>query len=162
MAISSVAAIADLVLGRLAEARHVPLHPVGGPFDQLVGVHDGQTEQLDRLRCVGEPRRRLFLAAEYRLAAKLLAEPGRKIAHGEDLVAADIDRRGRRVAMREAAQRLRGCIALPDEVDMAEADVDGLAPKHLAGDVVQHGVSGQADRKSTRLNSSHMSISYAV
>ena len=33
--------------------------------------------------------------------------------------------------MREAAQRLRGGVALPDEVDMAEADVDRLARNTL-------------------------------
>ena len=43
--------------------------------------------------------------------------------------------------MRQTAQRLRGRIALPDEIDMAEADVDRLALQHLAGDIVQHAVA---------------------
>src|SRR5690242_20948800 len=40
----------------------------------------------------------------------------------------------------------------------AAAPVRGPAPPHLGPDRVPHAV----DRKSTRLNSSHMSISYAV
>src|SRR5689334_24935882 len=79
MAISSVAAIADLVFGRLAEARHVPLYPVGGPFDQLVGIDDGKAEQLDRLRRVGQPCCRLFLADQDGILTEMLAEPGGKI-----------------------------------------------------------------------------------
>ena len=43
--------------------------------------------------------------------------------------------------MSEATQCLRGSVALPDEIDVAEADVDGLALQHLAGDVVQHAVA---------------------
>src|SRR5258708_22222172 len=54
---------------------------------------------------------------------------------------ADIDRRGWRLAMCEAAQRLRRRIALPDEIDMAEADIDRLALKYLGRDVVQHAVA---------------------
>ena len=75
------------------------------------------------------------------LAAEPRAELCREIADAEDLVAADIDRRSRRVAMREAAQRLRRGVALPDEVDVAEADVDRLAVKDLCRDVVQHAVA---------------------
>ena len=43
--------------------------------------------------------------------------------------------------MGETAQCLRRCIALPDEIDVTEADVDRLARKYLDGDVVQHAVS---------------------
>src|SRR4051812_9928622 len=63
------------------------------------------------------------------------------MAHRENFVTADIDGRGRRVAMGETAQCLRRCIALPDEIDVTEADVDRLARKYLDGDVVQHAVS---------------------
>jgi hypothetical protein len=42
IAISSVAAIANLVFGRLAETGHIPLYPVGGPPDQLIRAHNGQ------------------------------------------------------------------------------------------------------------------------
>src|ERR1700754_3356659 len=53
MVTSSVPAIANLVLGRLAKARHVPLRPVRRPFDQLLGVDKRQAEQFYRLRGVG-------------------------------------------------------------------------------------------------------------
>src|SRR4051794_37007798 len=141
MSIRSVAAIADLIFGGLAEARHRSRHPVGGPADQLLGIDDRQAEQFHRLRGIGQPRRRLFLADNDGRAAKTLAEFRGEIAHGENLVAADIDRRSRRLAMRQAAQRLRGSVALPDEIDMAEADIDRFALQHLAGDVVQHAVA---------------------
>src|SRR5215468_5419942 len=84
MMISSVSAIADLVLGWLAEARHVPRYPISGPLDQLLGVHDGQTEKFDRLRRVGQPGGRFLLADEDGLPPKTLAELGGKIAHGQD------------------------------------------------------------------------------
>src|SRR6478609_6712177 len=141
MPIGSVAAIAHLVFGGLAETWHRPRHPVGGPADELLGVDDRQAKQLHRLRGIGEPCRRFFLADNLRRAAEPLAEFCGEIAHGENLVAADIDRRGWRLAMRQAAQRLRGGVALPDEIDMAEADVDRLALQHLSGDVVQHAVA---------------------
>src|SRR5689334_18925537 len=62
----SVAAIAHLVFGGLSEARHGAGYPVGGPGDQLLGVDDRQAEQPDRLRGIGEPRRRLLLAGQHR------------------------------------------------------------------------------------------------
>src|SRR6185369_15415442 len=94
MSIGSVAAITHLVFGGLAEARHRPRHPVGGPTDQLLGIDDRQAEQLHRLRGIGQPRRRLFLADDHGCAAKTLAELCSEIAHGEDFMAADIDWRG--------------------------------------------------------------------
>ena len=53
----SVPAIAHLVFGGLAEARHGAGDPVRGPGDQSVGIDDRQAEQFGRLRGVGEPRR---------------------------------------------------------------------------------------------------------
>ena len=43
--------------------------------------------------------------------------------------------------MGEAAQRLRRGIALPDEIDMAEADIDRRALEDLGRDVVQHAIA---------------------
>src|ERR1700743_270567 len=103
MARWSVSPIAHLVFGGLAEARHRPRHPVGGPCDQLRGIDDRQAEQLDPLRGVSQPGGRHLLARYDRRLAQQLAELRGKVAYREDLVAADIDRRGRRVAMREAA-----------------------------------------------------------
>src|SRR5262249_41162564 len=114
MANCSVSPIAHLVFGRLVEAWHRPGHPIRGPFDQLCGVDDRQAKQCHGLRRIGEPGGRLFLAGDDRSLAEQFAELGGEIAHGEDLVTADIDRRGRRVAMRETPQRLRGGVALPD------------------------------------------------
>src|SRR4051812_13294744 len=82
MAISSVAAIAHLVFGRLAQRRHRARNPVGCPPDQLLGIDDWQAEQLDGLRRVGQPGRRLFLANDAWLAAKKFAKFRREIAHG--------------------------------------------------------------------------------
>src|SRR6185369_15599066 len=93
--IGSIAAIAHLVFGGLAEARHRSRYPVGRPADELLGVDDRQAEQFHRLRGVGEPRRRLFLAGDHGSAAKPLAELCCEIAHGENFMPADIDRRGR-------------------------------------------------------------------
>src|SRR5665213_3888737 len=133
----SIAAIAHLVFGGLAVARHRARDPVRCPVDQLLGIDDRQAEHPDGLRSIGEPGRRLFAAGDNGFAAEPRADLCREIAHGQYLMAADIDRRGRRVAMCEATQRLRGGIALPDEIDMAEADVDRLALDDLGGDVVQ-------------------------
>ena len=57
------------------------------------------------------------------------------------LRAGDVDRRGRRRGVRQAAQRDRVGVALPDDVDMAHGEVDRLAVAHLAADVVQHAVA---------------------
>src|SRR6185295_8271840 len=141
MSTGSIAAIAHLVFGGLAEAGHRSRRPVGGPADQLLGINDWQAEQFYGLRRVGQPGRRLFLAGDDGSAAKPLAEFRGEIAHGQDFMAADIDRRGRRIAMRQTTQRLRRCVALPDEIDMAEADVDRLALQDLARDIVQHAVA---------------------
>src|SRR3569833_2263096 len=75
----SVAAIADLEIGGLAEARHVPLHPVSGPLDQLLGIDDRKAEQFDRQRRIGQPRRRLFLDDENGSLSEMLAELGGKV-----------------------------------------------------------------------------------
>src|SRR5947199_3895473 len=127
MASESISTIAHLVLRGLSQTRHRPGNPVRGPSDQLIGIDDRQSKQFYGLRRVGEPRRRLLRAGDDGLAAETLAELRSEVAHGQNFMAADIDRRGRRVAMREAAQRLRRGIALPDEIDMAEADVDRRA-----------------------------------
>src|SRR5260370_4610750 len=138
MARCPVSAIAHLVFGGLAEAWHRARDPVCGPGDQSPGVDDRQAEQFCGLRGVGEPRRRLLRADDNRLAPEPRAEFCSEITHRQDFMAADIDRRGRRLAMREAAQRLRRRIALPDEIDVAEADIARLALKYLARHVVQH------------------------
>src|SRR5207253_5038342 len=88
-----------------------------------------------------EPGGRLLAADNDRLAAEPRAEFCREIAHAQNFVAADIDRRGRRLAMCEAAQRLYGRVALPDEIDLAEADVDCFALQDLCRDVMQHAIS---------------------
>src|SRR5882757_4789148 len=88
---SSVAAIAHLVFGGLAEVRHRPRNPVGRPRNQLVGVDDRQPKQFHGLRGVGQPGGRLLLADDDRRTAEALAEFGGEIAHRQNLVTADID-----------------------------------------------------------------------
>src|ERR1700726_3381929 len=66
----SVASIAHLISGRLAQARHRAGDPVRRPCDQLRGIHDRQAEQFDGLRGVGKPCRWLLLADDDRLAAE--------------------------------------------------------------------------------------------
>src|SRR5436309_14350729 len=74
MEMGSVSAIAHLIFGGLAEARHRSRNPVRGPADQLFRVDDRQAEQFYGLRGIGEPRRRLFLACDHRRAAEAGAE----------------------------------------------------------------------------------------
>src|SRR5471030_885596 len=103
MARWSIAAIAHLVFGRLAQAWHRARDPVRGPGDQSLGIHDRQAEQFYRPRGVGQPRRRLFSADDDGITLKQRAQLRREIADAENLMAADVDRRGRYLAMREAA-----------------------------------------------------------
>src|SRR3712207_8632894 len=53
---------------------------------------------------------------------------------------------------------------LAELLDERQVRADVLADRAAAGDVhrVRHEVAAQGDRKSTRLNSSHANISYAV
>src|SRR4051812_707531 len=88
----SVPAIAHLILGRLAEARHCALHPVRGPCDQLIGIDDRQPEQPDCQRGVGQPGRRLLAADQDRRAIEAPSELCGEIAYWQYLMAADIDR----------------------------------------------------------------------
>src|SRR5882757_4015753 len=87
MEMCSVSAIAHLVFGGLAEARHRTRDPVRGPGDQLRGIDDRPAEQSLRLRGVGEPGGGFFLARYHRSAAETLAEPCGEIAHGQNFVA---------------------------------------------------------------------------
>src|SRR2546426_6507561 len=50
----------------------------------------------------------------------------------------------------------------PGDEDEFAAAVGALVDDARAGDVGRHQVDGELDRKSTRLNSSHLVISYAV
>src|SRR5258708_11889183 len=88
----SISAITDLVFGGLAEARHRPRDPVRGPADQLVGIDNRQTEQFYGLRCVGEPRRRFFLADDNGMTPKPLAELCGEIPHRQNFVPGNIHR----------------------------------------------------------------------
>src|SRR5258708_29532143 len=141
MARCSVSAIAHLVFGGLAEAWQRARDPVCGAGDESLGIDDRQAEHSYCLRGVGEPRGRLLRADDNRLAPEPRAEFCSEIAHRQDFMTADIDRRGWRLALVEAAQRLRRRIALPDEIDVAEADIDRLALKYLGRDVVAHAVA---------------------
>src|ERR1700759_4417852 len=82
----SISPIAHLVFGGLAEARHRPRYPIGGPCDPLRGIDNRQAEKFYGLRCIGEPSGRLFLACYDRHLAKQLAEFRGEIAHREDLM----------------------------------------------------------------------------
>src|SRR5690242_11808653 len=73
MSTDSIAAIAHLVFGGLAEAGHRPRHPVRGPVDELLGIDDRVAEQFDGLRGVGEPGLWIFLADDHGRAAEALA-----------------------------------------------------------------------------------------
>src|SRR5690242_21202506 len=79
-----------------------------------------------------------------------------------DLVRADVPERARAVGAERLEERRLGLDrdrARGDGVDDAAAERDDVAVE-LLGQPLDDGV--EADRKSTRLNSSHMSISYAV
>src|SRR5690349_23087696 len=66
--------------------------------------------------------------------------------------------------LRELGLRARGLLDGVDHRQAAQASASsrGLAPGREAGDVAQAQGAVHADRKSTRLNSSHVESSYAV
>src|SRR5439155_26961492 len=82
----SVSAIAHLIFGGLAEARHRPRHPVRGPADQLIGTDDRQPEQFYGLRGVSEPLGRLPLSYNDGRTAEHPPEFGAEVAHGQNFM----------------------------------------------------------------------------
>ena len=101
----------------------------------------GRPELGHHARGIADPAGGGLAARELRraieAAAELLGEP----AHGDGLGSRDVDRRGRPRGAGEAAQRHGVGVALPDDVDMAHGEVDGLPVAHLGGDVVQDAVA---------------------
>ena len=105
-----------------------------------IGTRGGPNSATMRAALLSQPvgaslPRELRRPAE--AAAELLGQP----AHLDRLGARDVDGRGRRGGVRQAAQRHGVGIALPDHVDVAHGEIDGLAVAHLGGDVVQHAIA---------------------
>src|SRR5215208_6795120 len=67
------ASIADLELGRLAQARHVAREPIRRPFDHARKRHGRIAELGAHARGVGQPALGALLAHEHRLLAEQLA-----------------------------------------------------------------------------------------
>src|SRR3954447_25199434 len=138
---TSVLAVTRLEVRRLAEIGHAAGNPVGLPVEHGGERHARRTEKALGGSRVDQPGGRRLFASDGRLLAEALAEFLREGPHADYLGAAHVDWRGRRRAMREEAQRLLVRLALPEDVDVAHADVDRLAREHLGGDVVQHAVA---------------------
>src|SRR5699024_11258974 len=67
----------------------------------------------------------------------------------------------RKLRVRNGIDLFNGCIC---GFTGSSGDIDGAVvfDRHICAGFFRDGVDGLADRKSTRLNSSHVSISYAV
>src|ERR1700683_1767923 len=138
---NSVEAIARLEMGRLIETRTIAADPVGGPVDHGCERHARIAEKAHCLRRVGEPRLRRLFANDQRLLAepigKLMGEP----THRNGFRAGDIDRCRWRRRVTQTAQRQRIRVALPDDIDVAHADVHRLFVADLAGNIKQNAVA---------------------
>src|SRR6476620_6590117 len=80
IASASEAAIADLELGRLAEARAACAHPRGDPVEHSPERNPRVAEQRRARRRVGKERRRRFLADDLRFGAEAGGELARQPA----------------------------------------------------------------------------------
>src|SRR5690606_6203666 len=119
----SVFPIAGREVRGLAEARLASRDPVGDPVDHRADRHARLAEQALRFGGVLEPCGRRFVADQHRRAPEAPAELAGKPADAGVLGAGDVDRRGRRRAVREQPQRLLVGVALPDHVGMAHRQV---------------------------------------
>ena len=126
-------------LPRLGRSR---ADPVGDPVDHpgRAAPADSRTAPMPAPVLTSQAVRR-FRAGDLGRLAEAAAERLRQRADADGLRPADVERRGRRGAMAQRAQRLRIGVALPDHVDMAHGHVDRLAGLDLARDVVQHAVA---------------------
>src|SRR5690606_38602470 len=102
----SVFPIAGREMRGLAEARLAARDPVGDPVDHRADRHARPAEQALRFGGVLEPRGGCLLSREYRGAPEAFAEFAGEPADAGVLGAGDVDRRGRRRAVREQPQRL--------------------------------------------------------
>src|SRR5262245_23734207 len=94
---SSEIAIAGVVMGFFAQARHSAADPIGGPVDELDQWHARIAEQPRRLGRVDEPCFGRFAPDEERLLSQALPEAFGQPAHADGLGTADIERtRGHR------------------------------------------------------------------
>src|SRR5687767_14288156 len=75
---TSETAIAGIVMGGLAEARHRPLNPIRGPFDELHQRHARIAEQPRCLGAVDQPGFGRFHAGECRGLAEMPPEAVRE------------------------------------------------------------------------------------
>src|SRR5262245_7883038 len=137
----SEVAMARIVMGVLAEARHAACDPVRGPIDELAERHARVTEEPRRLGGIDEPGVGRFDAGEDRRFAQALPEGLRQGADAHRLRPADVERARGHGAMAERAQHHGIGIALPDHVDVAGGEIDRRSGEHARGHVVQHAVA---------------------
>src|SRR3954452_2813662 len=137
----SVLAVTRLEVRGLAKVGHATRDPIGLPIEHRGERHARRAKQALRRRRVDQPGARRLFAGDGDLLAEALAEFLREGTHADHLGAAHVDRRCRRRAMREEAQRLLVRLALPEDVDVAHGDVDRLAGEYFGGNVVQHAVA---------------------
>src|SRR3990172_3224268 len=112
----SVLAVTGLEMRFLAQARAAAGNPVGDPVDHPVEGHLRRSEQALRRRGIDDPGGGRFAAGQLRRLAQTLAEFFREPAHADPSRSGDVQRAGRRRAMREQAKRLLVRLALPDYV----------------------------------------------
>src|SRR5262245_64067836 len=88
----SEVAMAGIVMGVLAEARHAACDPVRGPIDERAERHARVTEEPRRFGGIDEPSVGRFDAGEDRRFAQALHERLRQGADGHRLRRADVER----------------------------------------------------------------------
>src|SRR6059058_3572870 len=134
-------AIADIIMGVLAEGRHAARDPVRRPIDELAERNARRAEQPPRLGGVDEQGVGRFDADKVRLLAQTFAERFCEPADAHRLRPADIERARRHGAVAERPQHHAIGIALPDHVDMAGRKIDRRAGEHTRGHVVEDAVA---------------------
>src|SRR5689334_15550077 len=134
-------AVPGLEAGRLAERRAPAVDPVGDPAKESIGPDARRAEEPASERTVAEQRARRFGPLVGDTPAEEAAELFTDLPDAEDLGAGDVDDEGRarRVAERGEADRAR--VGLPDDIDVAHAQVDGVARRDHEGEVHEHAIA---------------------
>src|ERR1700722_11630990 len=136
----SECAIAAIVMRFLAEAAHPPADPVGDPVDHPTKRNGRIAEQSMGLGRIGKPAYRRLASREVRRLAKTYPESFGEGADAHCFGAADIQRLGWRCTIAKRAEHYAVGVALPDDVGVADGDIDFAVRQDFLRDVVQHAI----------------------